>query len=366
LFCIAIAELGIEKHSTLLIFILFFWMQSSFFLDVASRRFRLFFIYLLAANRNSLVARSYVFVVCACARIALVLAKAITLRLHLQKHYLLKNFTSPDLEVVLDEKETYVQLTPKDDGDALRMLRASDAQVASKYRSFLTFIRCELTVVFNPIVNYERARLLAQKNMLTIEPIKRPGTAAPVGGGGGGGVAAQQHQRYLVTGTLARTKSFMSELYRLHGQDRDGADGTTLGSSNGDVATLSSPRASTGAAGTSGRAAGSAAASASSTTQGQPHAAGAAAGGGSSSPAATGAAPATGTTAPSSTTTTTSAADAAATAGNLALLAAVPLVECVVALLARTGGEQLIGTLVWAAATERFIILVRGANNECL
>jgi hypothetical protein len=91
------------------------------------------------------------------------------------------------------------------------MLRHADAQVASKYRSFLTFIRCELTLMLNPAVALDRARALAQKNMLSLEPLKRPTTAG----------AAAAPPRYVVSGTLARTKSFVSELYRAHGHERD-------------------------------------------------------------------------------------------------------------------------------------------------
>lgn len=279
------------------------------------------------------------------------MAKAITLRLHLQKHYLLKNYTSPDLEILLDEKETYVQLTPKDDGDALRMLRASDTQIASKYRSFLTFIRCELTLVFNPIVNYERARLLAQKNMLTIEPIKRAGSASAASS-----ASAQQQQRYLITGTLARTKSFISELYRMHGQDRDGADGATNGdevsprggsssslssSSSNVVSNVATPTPTVASLGSSSHSAArptssaATATSTSTTTTTLPYAT-----------VAANAVAAASNNAAAAATGSSLSSSAAASAANLALLRAVPLVECVVALLARNEGDQLIGTLV--------------------
>jgi hypothetical protein len=55
--------------------------------------------------------------------------RGLVLKLHLQKHYLLKNYTSRDLEIILDPNETFVELMPKDDPDALRMLRHADAQV---------------------------------------------------------------------------------------------------------------------------------------------------------------------------------------------------------------------------------------------
>mmetsp|Transcript_19820 Transcript_19820/g.34011 ORF Transcript_19820/g.34011 Transcript_19820/m.34011 type:complete len:759 (-) Transcript_19820:41-2317(-) len=209
-------------------------------------------------------------------------ARAVVLKLHLQKHYLLKNYTSKDLDIYLDPKESYVELRPKADADCLRMLRHADAQVASKYRSFLTFIRCELVLVLNPAVSFDRARALAQKNMLSIDALKRP-TTAP----------ASAQPRYCVTGTLARTKSFVSELYRVHGHEHaeDGAV-SPLSSSSEHVAAPSppvkkSPIESTGSNVNNGAITPAASSSASST----------------------------------------------------------PLLECVVALLVRAGGDQLIGAL---------------------
>lgn len=60
--------------------------------------------------------------------------RGLVLKLHLQKHYLLKNYTSRDLEIVLDANENYVELLPKDDPDALRMLRHADAQASRSRR----------------------------------------------------------------------------------------------------------------------------------------------------------------------------------------------------------------------------------------
>jgi hypothetical protein len=98
--------------------------------------------------------------------------RGVVLKLHLQKHYLLKNYTSRDLEIVLDAAESFVELQPKDDGDALRMLRHADTQIASKYRSFLTFIRCEFLLLLPPkLVLADRARPLALKNLLAVESV---------------------------------------------------------------------------------------------------------------------------------------------------------------------------------------------------
>ena len=102
------------------------------------------------------------------------------------------------------QHEAYVELTPKPhDRDALRLLRHADAQVAAKYRSFLTFIRCELhlllpaaTLAAAPL---ERVRALAHKHMLALDA--SGGLQAPL----------------LITGTLARAKQFVAELYRATG-----------------------------------------------------------------------------------------------------------------------------------------------------
>ena len=44
------------------------------------------------------------------------LCKAVSLKLHLQKHYLLKNFSSKDIEITLDENETFVDVRPAHGG----------------------------------------------------------------------------------------------------------------------------------------------------------------------------------------------------------------------------------------------------------
>jgi hypothetical protein len=182
-------------------------------------------------------------------------------------------------------------------------------QVASKYRSFLTFIRCEFTVLLNPIVNVERARALAQKNMLTLEPIKRASTTTTNSSSN-----QTSAQRYCIVGTLARAKSFVAELYRLYGQgpERDG-----------DADSGAEESAKQGSAGANGSAA-------------------------DAEPPAT-------TTSPSkpvvrvaslpSASSSNGAAEAAVAAANAALLASVPLVEVAVTLLSRNEGEQLIGAL---------------------
>lgn len=73
--------------------------------------------------------------------------RGLVLKLHLQKHYLLKNYASRDLEIVLDPNETFVELMPKDDSDALRMLRYADAQVSfMKIQFFSPF--CRFSVLF--------------------------------------------------------------------------------------------------------------------------------------------------------------------------------------------------------------------------